>query len=77
MRVRHLGCMNVLAYARILCGPVCMRYRSSEIICMYTDTNVLCDFLSVYHFTTSPASTRHHASLIGEKSFMQKRIIIN
>ena len=25
----HLGCMNVLAYARI-CGPVYMRYRSGE-----------------------------------------------
>ena len=30
----HLGCMNVLAYARI-CGPVYMRYRSGEINYLY------------------------------------------
>ena len=29
MSLRHSGCMNLLAYARI-CGPVTMRYRSSE-----------------------------------------------
>ena len=28
--IRHLGCMNVLAYARIICVPVKMRYRSTE-----------------------------------------------
>ena len=28
--IRNLGCMNVLAYARIICVPVRMRYRSSE-----------------------------------------------
>ena len=27
--IRHLGCMNALADVRI-CGPVSMRYRSSE-----------------------------------------------
>ena len=27
--IRHLGCMNTLAYARV-CVPVSMRYRSSE-----------------------------------------------
>ena len=29
MSIQHLGCTNVLAYAGI-CGPVSMRYRSSE-----------------------------------------------
>ena len=27
--IRHLGCMNVLAY-ECICGPVSMSYRSSE-----------------------------------------------
>ena len=37
--IRHLGCMYVLAYAHV-CGPVSMKYRSSETISMDTDKNL-------------------------------------
>ena len=38
--IRHLGCMTVLAYARIS-GPVSMSYRSNETnFSMATDSNV-------------------------------------
>ena len=38
--IQHLGCMTVLAYARIF-GPVSMSYRSNETnFSMATDSNV-------------------------------------
>ena len=46
--VRHLGCMNVLAYASV-CSLVCMRYRSGEIIDLHgrpIDINVYVCFLT-------------------------------
>ena len=44
--VRHLGCINVLAYARV-CSVVCMRYRSGEINDLHgIDINVYVCFLT-------------------------------